>query len=163
MQYKSTIEKLPKSEVEFTVELPPEEFETFREQALAELGKDVEIDGFRKGKVPKDVLETRLSDMVVLEEMANHAISMLYPLLLKEHTIDTIGYPAVKITKIGKGSALGFTMRCVVMPELTLPDYKKIASSEEKDTTQEVTNEDVQKEIETIQKMRTPKKNEYRR
>lgn len=154
MQYKSTIQKLPKSEVEFSVELPYEEFETFREQAVSDLGKEVEIDGFRKGKVPKEVLETKLSEMVILEEMANHAVSALYPLLLKEHAIDTIGYPAVKITKIGKGSPLSFTMRCVVMPELILPDYKKIAREVGKKTAIEIKDEEVEKAIEDIRKMR---------
>lgn len=144
--------------VEIEAEITADIFESFKEEALAGLGAEIEIDGFRKGKAPKEMIESKIPEIVLLEEMANLAIRKSYTGLLMKHEINPIGEPRVQLTKIAKGNPLGFIIATAIMPEVTLPDYKKIASSEEKDAIQEVTDGDVQKEIETIQKMRSPKK-----
>lgn len=144
--------------VEIEAEITADIFESFREEALMSLGTDIEIDGFRKGKAPKEMIESKIPEIVLLEEMANLAIRKSYTGLLMKHEINPIGEPQVQLKKIAKSNPLVFTVATAIMPEVTLPDYKKIASGEKKDAVQEVTDEDVRKEIETIQKMRTPKK-----
>ena len=70
-----TVEKLDGSQVKITGELPYAELESERNAALVALGKNVEIDGFRKGHVPTKVLEKHLGEMAILAEMAERAIS----------------------------------------------------------------------------------------
>lgn len=154
MQYKSTLEKLPKSEVKLLVEVPWEELVPLRDTAITELAKGAEFDGFRKGKAPKEVVEKKLSPMVILEEMAHSAINELYGKLVVEHKVDAIGYPKIHITKIAEGNPLEFTLITAVIPELTLPDYKKIAKNTGEKVEVLITDEDVEKTIEDLRKMR---------
>lgn len=121
------INKLPNSLVEIKGEIEATEFESFRERALKKLGENVEIDGFRKGHVPANVLESKLTEIAVLEEMAQIAISKSYGKIITENKIDAIGYPEISITKLAKGSPLGFTIKVATLPEIKLPDYKALA------------------------------------
>lgn len=122
-----TIEPLPDSEIKISGELPFVELASERSAALVELGRDVEIDGFRKGHVPTAVLEKRLGEMTILAEMAERAIAHAYPHILEEHSIEAIGHPKIEITKIAPENPLGFTVTVAVIPTFALPDYVKIA------------------------------------
>lgn len=154
MKYTATKQELDKSEVEFTGEIASETFEGYREHAYEHLGADLEVPGFRKGKAPKDILIKHIPEMTVLDEMANHAINDIYPKLLTEHSVNAIGNPAVKITKIAPGNPLGFTIRTAVMPEVKLPDYKAIAKKEGSEIKVEVTEEEFEKALMQIRQMR---------
>lgn len=151
---KTTLNTLENSEIEILGTIPTSDFEEYRTRAIMRLGEGMEIDGFRKGKASQEVLEKHIPEMALLEEMAELAIGDAYPKLLIEHTIDAIGRPAVQIMKIGKGADLEFKIRTAVMPEVTLPKYADIAKKEGKKITVEVTDEEVTKSIEQIQKMR---------
>ncbi len=70
--------------------------------------------------------------MMILEEMAEQAIQKIYPSILEEHKIDAIGRPQIAITKIAKGSDLEFKIHTAVLPEMDLPDYKKLAQTQNK-------------------------------
>lgn len=151
----SEIKKLEKSQVEIKDEITADVFESFRLKALKKLGENVEIDGFRKGHVPESVLEKRLGEMPVLEEAAQMAIASVYAKIIKENNIDAIGYPRINITKLAKGNPLGFTITVAVLPEIVLPDYKKIAKeamSSKEDVA--VSDEEVEAAIKNIQKMK---------
>ncbi len=153
MSYTASVKKQEKGEVEFTGEINAEVFEGYRSHALEHLGADLEIPGFRKGKAPEAVLVKHIPEMAILEEMANHAIMETYPKMLGEHKINAIGQPAVQITKIAKGSSLGFTLRTAVMPELILPDYKAIAKKEGAEVKVEVTDKEFEDAIKQVQQM----------
>lgn len=145
------IEELPDSQVKITGELPFVELESERTAALVALGKNIEIDGFRKGNVPTKVLEKHLGEMNVLAEMAERAISHAYPHIIEEHKIEAIGYPDIQITKIAPGNPLAFTATVSVVPPVELPDYKKIAKEANKEKpAAEVTDEEVTKQINDI-------------
>jgi FKBP-type peptidyl-prolyl cis-trans isomerase (trigger factor) len=154
MSYNITVTKLPNSEVELKGEITAEAFEKFRTHAMKHVSEHVEVPGFRKGKVPADVLEKHVSPMAVLQEMADHAFNEFYPKMLDEHKIDAIGNPAIQVTKIAAGNPLGFTIRTATMPEVTLPDYKAIAKKEGKKVETEVTDEELEKAITELKKMR---------
>jgi trigger factor len=154
MSHTAHYKKLDTGEVEFTVEVTSDIFDGYRSHALEHMGRDLEVPGFRKGKAPESVLEKNVPEMAILEEMANHAIMDVYPKLLKEHDVKAIGSPAVQLTKIARGSTLGFTLRTSVMPEVTLPDYKAIAKKESKIEKIEVTDEEMTKAIDEIRTMR---------
>lgn len=153
-----TIKKLEKSEVEITGMILVADFESYENKAIEALGERMEIPGFRKGKAPANMVKGALNEMMLLEEMAERAISASYPKILEEHKIDAIGRPAITITKIAKGNDLEFKIVTAVLPEMTLPDYKKIASDENKKeeykTEIKIDEADVDKAVLEIRKMR---------
>lgn len=114
-------------------ELPYAELEKHRNAALAALGADISVDGFRKGHVPEAVLIQKIGDMALLSEMAERALADVYPQILAHHAIDAIGRPNISITKLAPDNPLGFTARVAVMPDITLPDYRAIARTTEKE------------------------------
>jgi trigger factor len=155
---KTTINKLDKSEIEILGVLEVAEFEKFEEKALERIGERLELPGFRKGKAPAEIVKGNVQEMELLEEMAELAMSENYVKILEENKIDAIGRPQIAITKIGKDSDLEFKIVTAVLPEIKLPDYKKIAKTEiEKgDYTKEITvdEKDVEATILELRKMR---------
>ncbi len=146
-----TVEPQEQSQVTITGELPYEEVAKEREAALKKLGENVELDGFRKGHVPADVLEKHIGESALLTEMAERALAHHYAHIVAAHELDVIGHPQVQITKLAKDNPFAFSLTVAVMPEVTLPDYKALAkgANEQKAST-EVTDEDVDKQIEDI-------------
>lgn len=155
---KIDIKKLEKSEVEISGVLEWVEFEKYEEKALSKISERVELPGFRKGKVPADMVKGAVSEMELLEEMAQDALSENYIKILEENKIDAIGQPQIQITKIGKGSDLEFKIITAILPEIKLPDYKKIAKNEndkEENKKEIVVDEkDIEKVINDLRKMR---------
>jgi len=125
---KSTIKKLPKSEVELEIKVSAEEFGRFIEQATLNLGGDLDIKGFRKGKAPKNIIEERIGLEKILIEAGDLAVNETYKKTVLENKIEVIFQPKIEIKKLAKGSDLVFSARTAVLPEVKLPDYKKIAS-----------------------------------
>jgi len=115
------------AETTVTAEIPAERTALYREKAIAELEKSAKIDGFREGKVPRDVLIKHTGESAIMERTAHIALSEELPLLLAAEGIPAISTPSVSVTKIAQGNPLGFTAKVAVMPEVTLADYKKIA------------------------------------
>jgi len=149
------IEQQKGSKVVISGELPWDDFKVFRPKALGKINEIITIDGFRKGHIPEDILVKNAGENAILEEMANFAFQKLYPEILKENSIDAIGRPEIQITKLAKDNPLGFVITTSVLPEVTLPDYKKIAlvvNKTKKETV--VTPEDIEKTIEEIRTMR---------
>ncbi len=155
---KVDIKKLDKSEVEIIGVLEVAEFEKYEDKALERIGERLELPGFRKGKAPVAKVKESVNEMELLQEMAEEALYNAYPIILEENKIDAIGRPQIAITKIGKGSDLEFKIITAVMPEIKLPDYKKIASAENKkeEFNKEIVVDDaeVDKTILELRKMR---------
>ncbi len=154
MQYNATKETLDGSEISFTGEISAETFETYRAHAIEHLGRDMEIPGFRKGKAPEHIIKANIPEMVVLEEMANHAVMDVYPKLLTEHNVNALGQPAIQITKIAANNPLGFVIRTAVMPEVELPDYKAIASKTSKLEKTDISDEEFEKALTQLRELR---------
>ncbi len=139
------------SQVKIEGEIPFAELEKHRAAAIKHYGANMEIDGFRKGHVPDSEIIKRVGEMGILTEMSERAIAKVYPEIVKAHTIDIIGYPQINITKIAEGNPLGFIIKVAVLPEVTLPEYKKIAAAANKDkASTEVTDEEVEEQIKDI-------------
>jgi trigger factor len=124
---KVDIKTIEDSQVEITAVVPAKDFAPYHEKAMNEALEGVEIDGFRKGKAPKDIAMKSINPMQVLERAANMLISEKYVDIVTKNNIKAIGFPQVAITKIGEGSDLEFKLTTSVFPEIKLGDYKKIA------------------------------------
>lgn len=160
---KINVKKLPKSEVEIEGEIEAELFESYYKKALNKIGKDLEIDGFRKGKVPENILVQKVPEAHILEEMAEMALSEHYPKIIEEEKIDAISRPEISITKLARNNPLCFKIKTAVMPEIELPNYKEVAKKttseiSEKDKNLEVTDEEIENTILDIRKSRAPRK-----
>jgi trigger factor len=159
---KITINKLPKSEVEIEGELEGDVFETYYAKALKKIGENFEVDGFRKGKVPENILLSKIPEIRILEEMAEMALSEHYPKIIEDEKIDAISRPEISITKLARNNPLGFKIKTAILPEMKLPAYKEVAkktiseiTDEEKST--EVTEKELEDTIIDIRKSRAPK------
>lgn len=139
-----------------TGEIASDIFAKERNRATENLAKSVHIDGFRKGKIPEAVLLQKFGEMPILEEMAQLALERAYPAIMEEHAIEALGRPEISITKLEKGSPLGFTLKTAVMPEAKLPDYKKIAKAvmNEEGESVEATEKEVDDVVNEIKNLR---------
>jgi len=143
---KTEVKKLPQSQVELRVEVPAEEFQPFREKAVLEISKNFEKEGFRKGKVPAEIVEKEAGEQNIMAEAGELCIRDSYVKAVRENDINAIGQPKIEILKMPRPTSplaqskaggapdnpLEFKATVSVMPEIELPDYKKIVSGIEK-------------------------------
>lgn len=146
-----TVTDVENSSVKIEAEVPFELLETHRKATIKAVGANMEVDGFRKGHVPENVIVERVGEMAILGEMAERAIKDAYPLIVTKKELDVIGYPQISITKLAEGNPLGFSALVAIVPEITLPDFKAIAQEKKKEKESvEVTEEDVTKATEDM-------------
>ncbi|MFP4022303.1 MAG: trigger factor [Candidatus Paceibacterota bacterium] len=139
------------SEVEISAEIPAEEMKNQYSESLKEAQKDAEVDGFRKGKAPLEMVEKQVGQGFLMQKAAEKILQEEYPRILSSEKIEPIGQPQVTITKIAPGSDLGFKIKTATMPEVELGDYKEAAKralkenplSEDPEVTQEEMDETV--------------------
>lgn len=158
------VKKLPNSLVEIEGELEADSLESFWAKAIKKIGENAELPGFRKGKVPENILIEKVGEMQILQEAASLALSEEYPKILESEKIDAIGRPEITITKLARKNPLGFKIKTAILPVVTLPDYKKIAKKtlsglKPEDKSPAVTDKDVEETILDIRKSRAPKVN----
>lgn len=132
---KFKIGKLPKSQVEILFELSSEEFNDYYNKAFFILSQGLKLDGFRQGKVPKEMAEKEISPNAVLEEALNLAVREKYTETIDNQNIEVISQPEIEIMKLAKDNPLEFKIKVSVLPEVELPDYKSIASKSKKRAT----------------------------
>ncbi len=151
---KVTKTDLPKSQVELTVELSQEEFSPYIERGAESVSKEVKIEGFRPGKVPFDVLKSKIGEMTILEEAARIAINKTIDQVLLENVVDRepVGQPKVDITKLAPENPLEYKVVIAVLPEIELDDYKGLKLKPH--THAPVSDKDVEKIIDDLRESR---------
>jgi len=126
---KTEIKKLPKSQIEILFEVSAEEFQKFIEKAIFELGKDLEIEGFRKGQAPKEILIPKIGKEKILALATQQAVKENYFREVIEKKLEVISRPEIEIlSEVSFERGFSFKARFAILPEIKLPDYKKIAS-----------------------------------
>ncbi|MFD6400186.1 trigger factor [Nocardia sp. NPDC060249] len=123
---KSTVEQLSPTRVRINVEVPFEELKPDFDKAYKALAQQVKIPGFRPGKAPAKLIETRVGRGAVLEQVVNDALPNKYAEAIQTSEVKVIGQPEIEITKIEDGAELAFTAEVDVRPEIALPDYSGI-------------------------------------
>lgn len=152
--YSATITTLPQSKVEIKGEIIWDHVASFEEASFAKLAERLTLDGFRKGSIPTDIAKKHIPSELVLGEMAERAVQDIYPTIITDNALDMIGRPEVSITTLVDGQALGFTITGAVVPQITLPDHKKIALTIVPATPKEVSEADIDKVIEDLRQIR---------
>jgi trigger factor len=110
-----------------TVELPFDELGDEIDAAYKRIATQVQIPGFRKGKVPRQIIDQRFGRGAVLEEVVNAAVPPAYDKALAEADVVALGQPQVEVTEIEDGEKIGFVAEVDIRPEFELPQYKGLA------------------------------------
>jgi len=114
-------------ELEFSAAIPLDVVETHVAASLARAAEDVQLPGFRKGKVPPAMVRERMDEMALLEDAADGALRAAVREIITDEKISMIGSPQLTITKIAPKNPIEFKVRFALYPAIKLPDYKKIA------------------------------------
>ena len=138
------VENLEKNMAKLTIEVAAEEVEKAIQAAyLKEKGK-ISMPGFRKGKVPRKMIEKMYGEAVFYEDAANTLIQENYPAAVEESGIDIVSRPTIDVVQIESGKPFIFTAEVALKPEVKLGTYKGI-KVEKADLT--VTDEEVDAKI----------------
>lgn len=147
------VKDLEKSKKQIEVEITKEEFEDFVDKAYKKAGANMEMKGFRKGNVPREVIEKHIGKEGILVEAGDLAVQECYKKAVLDNRLEPITSPEVKIKKIAIGSPLVFEATFSVLPEVSLPDYRKIASKTHKKKV-EVEDKEIEGTLKWIQRSR---------
>ncbi|MDV6012025.1 trigger factor [Haloechinothrix sp. LS1_15] len=124
---KSTVEQLSPTRVKVNVEVPFDELKPNFDRAYKKIAQQVRIPGFRPGKAPAPVLESRIGRAPVLDEVVNEAIPAKYMEAMQSSEVQTLGRPEFEVTRLEDREVLEFTAEVDVRPDITLPDVSDIA------------------------------------
>lgn len=128
-----TVNKLPGSRVLLNIEVETQKVTGAFNKAYDVLSKKTSIPGFRKGKVPRKILERAIGKDLISDEACNLLMAEAYTQAIKETDIFPLGEPELDIKKIEEGNPMVFTAEVDVKPSVSTPDYKSIQIEIEKD------------------------------
>ena len=134
------VEKLEKNMAKLTIEVSAAEFEKALEDAFLKNKNKISVPGFRKGKVPRQMVEKMYGPEIFYEDAANALIPDAYSKALDECEEEIVSSPEIDVTQIGKGKPFIFTATVALKPEVKLGKYKgvKVESAEVTVTDEEV-------------------------
>ena len=138
------VEKLEKNMAKLTIEVSAEELEKAIESAFQKNKNKISVPGFRKGKVPRKMVEKMYGKEIFYEDAANELIPDAYENALDECGEDIVSSPKIDVTQIEAGKPFIFTAEVALKPEVKLGKYKGVAVDK---VSTEVTDEEVDAEI----------------
>jgi len=144
---KSAVETLSPTRAKLTVEVPFEELKPSLDAAYKQIAKQINVPGFRRGKVPPMVIDRQVGRGAVLDQAINEVVPQKYMEALEENSLQPLAQPDIEVTKFEDNDALEFTAEVDVRPEITLPAYDGLEASVE-DT--EVTDADLDEQVEAL-------------
>ncbi len=144
---KSAVETLSPTRAKITVEVPFEELKPSLDAAYQAIAKQINIPGFRKGKVPPPVIDRQVGRGAVLDEAINDALPKLYVQALQENDLQPLAQPEIDVTKLEDNSLFEFTAEVDVRPNIEIPSYGALSVQVDDIS---VSDEDVDGEVETL-------------
>ncbi|HVV11935.1 trigger factor [Amycolatopsis sp.] len=144
---KSTVEQLSPTRVKINVEVPFDELKPNFDRAYRKIAQQVRIPGFRPGKAPARVLESRIGRAPVLDEVVNEVIPAKYMEAVRAGEVRTLGQPDFEVTKLEDRDVLEFTAEVDIRPEISLPEFDGLTVSVDD---VEVTDEEADAELDQL-------------
>lgn len=123
----SSVDTLSPTRVKVSFQVPADEMQPSIEAAYDRISRSINVPGFRKGKVPRVVIDQRVGRAAVLDEALNDILNGALTEAVQTHDLKVIGQPKVDIDSFEDGQALSFTAEIDIRPEFDLPQYKGIA------------------------------------
>ncbi len=140
-------EKIDKSKVNLEVEVPKEEVNEALDQAYRKVVKKVDLPGFRKGKIPRKILENRFGPEILYEDALEILVDPAYAKAIAECDFEPINQPELEEVQIEKDKPLVFKVTVDVKPDVELGEYKGVTVEHESKT---ITEEDVDRYMESL-------------
>lgn len=144
---KSAVESLSPTRAKLSVEVPFDELKPSLDAAYKKIAQQINVPGFRRGKVPPAVIDRQVGRGAVLDEAINEVLPKKYVEALQENSLEPLAQPEIEVTKFEDNEALEFTAEVDVKPEITLPDYDGIEAEVEDFT---VTDTDVEEQSQAL-------------
>ena len=139
------VEKLEHSMAKLTIEVAAEDVEKALQAAYLKQRGKLSIPGFRKGKVPRQMIEKMYGPEIFYDEAANHMVSDAYGKAYDECELEITSQPEITVVQLEKGKPFIFTAEVAIKPEVTLGEYKGLKVEK---TSTRVTQKEVDEEIE---------------
>ncbi|MFV0463697.1 MAG: trigger factor [Nostocoides sp.] len=126
---KTAVETLNPTRVKLTVQVPFEELKPSLDQAYKTIAGQIQVPGFRRGKVPARIIDQRIGRAAVVQEAVNEALPEFFGRAVEENEVKAIGRPDVEVTEVPleEGQELSFTVETDVRPQIDLPNLAGIA------------------------------------
>ena len=142
------MEKIEANIVKFEVKVEASKFDEAIKKAYKKNMKNFNVPGFRKGKVPMNMVKQYYGVGVLLEDAVNISVDETYPTLIKENNVRPVDYPEINVVEVGEGKDLVYTAKVTVYPEAELGEYKGIKVEK---PSYEVSEEEVEKQLKNMQ------------
>ncbi|HET8593584.1 MAG TPA: trigger factor family protein, partial [Solirubrobacterales bacterium] len=121
----TTVKELPESRVRVEVDVDPKDVEGSIKRAAQQLGQDMKLPGFRKGKVPPKMVVQRLGREAVLTQALESSLGDWYERAMLDSGVNPVGDPKLDLTELpGEGEPLRFAIEVAVRPRAQLGEYK---------------------------------------
>ena len=122
---KSAVETLSPTRAKLTVEVPFEELKPSLDAAYKQIAKQINVPGFRRGKVPPAVIDRQVGRGAVLDQAINEVVPQKYMEALQANDLQPIAQPDIEVTKFEDNEALEFTAEVDIRPEITPPVVRR--------------------------------------
>ena len=148
-----TKNELPKSQVELVIELSVDELKPYLDEAAKEISKSKNIQGFRPGKAPFDMIVKEVGEMTVYQTAGNFAVEGTVFKAIEQEDLEIIDQPSIEVQKLAPNNPFTYKATISLMPEMTIADYDKISVKPAKETP--IEEKDIEKVLTDLQKMRS--------
>ena len=144
---KSAVESISATRVRISIDVDFTDLEPHVKRAYQSISERVVIPGFRKGKVPRAMIDQRVGRGTVLDEAINNALPDFYTQAARENDVLVVGRPTVDIKELKDNELVKFEVEVDIRPEIKLPDFSKLEVSVDD---VKVTDKDVEEQIEAL-------------
>jgi len=144
---KSAVETLSPTRAKLTIEVPFEELSPSLDAAYQQIAKQINVPGFRRGKVPPMVIDRQVGRGAVLDQAINDVLPKAYSDAVREHDLTPLGQPDIEMTKFEDHEAVEFTAEVDVLPSFEVPSYDGLEAQVEDFP---VTDADVEEQIQAM-------------
>lgn len=148
---KTQLQKLPRGQMELTIELTAEEYQPFLEQAAKKIAAEIKIPGFRPGKASFEIIKQRVGENEIWQEALEFAIRKTLVKVIDENKLMTVGSPQADVVKLAPANPVIYKAIVNLLPQVKLGDYKKIKLTKKPI---KIKPEQIKKVLADLQKMR---------
>ena len=141
---KSAVETLSPTRAKLTVEVPFEELKPSLDKAYKTIAQQINIPGFRRGKVPPMVIDRQVGRGAILDQAINDALPQFYVQALQDNDLQPMAQPEIEVTKLEDNETLEFTAEVDIKPTIDLPSYDDLTAQVDDVA---VTDEDVDEQV----------------